>query len=53
MKDEGALRPSWDDQGGAGKARDFAEPPREDPPDDDIPMDPPGQEDERGGIEDE
>jgi hypothetical protein len=42
MRDDEIRRPPWDDEGASGgKARDFPDAPREDPPNRDIPMDPP------------
>ena len=41
MTDERDRRPNWDEEpASAGKARDFLDPPREDPPDN-VPIDPP------------
>jgi hypothetical protein len=48
MSDDQSRRPAWDDRSSAGKARDFADPPPDDPPDHDVPMEPPEEADEAG-----
>lgn len=45
MTDESDRRPKWDEEVANRKARDFVDPPPEDPPDENVPVDPPDQHD--------
>jgi hypothetical protein len=48
MTDERERRPNWDEDEPDIKTRDFIAPPREDPPDEKVPIDPPDQEEGAG-----
>jgi hypothetical protein len=46
VSDDREQRPNWTDEGIGRKARDFVDPPDEDPPDDNVPIEPPDANDE-------
>lgn len=49
MSDDWERRPRWNEDEANRKARDFVDPPREDPPDETVPVEPPDQQDNGGG----